>query len=112
MSTPEALPPQFAINLPPENIEGHYADFAGVWHTPETFVLDFSAVSGPPQAVENEAGQKVAQIKAQIVTRVRIPASQAFEVMKALNAQLSLWETEQAAARQARGEQPPAAAEE
>lgn len=91
---PEPLPQTFQITLPPENEEGHYADFASVWHGPDTFFLDFVAVTRPPEVKENEQGARVRQVNARIVTRVRIPASQVWEVMKALEKQLSMWEQE------------------
>ena len=34
-------PPQIAVNLPPEQEIGVFADFAAVWHNPTSFVLDF-----------------------------------------------------------------------
>ncbi|WP_139983701.1 DUF3467 domain-containing protein [Nocardioides litoris] len=92
--TEDALPPAFNITVPPEHLEGHYADFASVWHNNETFILDFVSMSRPPQPTRTEEGAQVARVDAQVVTRVRIPAAQVWEVMKALQAQLGQWETE------------------
>lgn len=90
-----ALPMKFNIDVPPEKAEGHYADFANVWHGKETFILDFAAAIRPPQTVEDDSGEAVAtRMDARVVTRVRIPASQCFELMKALEKQLSQWEKE------------------
>jgi hypothetical protein len=36
----------------------------------------------------------VTQVTARVVSRVRIPTSQAWELMRALNEQLSQWENE------------------
>jgi hypothetical protein len=36
----------------------------------------------------------VTQAQAQVVARVRVPPSQVFEIMKALERQLTAWETE------------------
>lgn len=97
MSQPPQPPPVSAhldIELPPQNIEGHYADFANIWHNQETFILDFAAMAGPPIVGPNDQGQVVANIPCQVVTRVRIPAAQVWEVMKALQAQLGMWENE------------------
>ena len=88
------LPTNLNINVPPEKIEGHFADFASVWHNNETFILDFVSMSGPPTPVRGDDGQQVAQINCQVVTRVRIPAEQVWEVMKALQQQLGQWEQE------------------
>lgn len=72
----------------PEEPAGVFADFVMVWQTPETFVLDFAAITAPA-----EAGAADSQnISAQVVSRVRIPPNQVFEIMKALEQQLSAWE--------------------
>jgi len=83
--------------MPEKNIEvssptdpgGTYADFVMVWQTSENFVLDFAAFTGPPVTGEEDGEQ---QVPAQVVSRVRIPPSQVFEIMKALEQQLSMWE--------------------
>jgi hypothetical protein len=56
-----------------------------VWHSKDVFVLDFAVLSQPitPQ-----------QLQSRVVSRVRIPPSQVFEIMKALEQQLSAWEKE------------------
>lgn len=78
------------INLaPPTDAGGHYADFVVVWQSGETFVLDFAAFAQPPQPA-TDAG--AASVQAQVVTRVRIPPSQVFEIMKAMETELSKWE--------------------
>jgi hypothetical protein len=82
------------VNLPDHNVEGHYADFANIWHTPETFVLDFLATARPPHPVEDGSGSAKTVLDAQVVTRVRIPAAQVWEVMKALEQQYTAWEQE------------------
>ena len=88
------LPTNLNINVPPEHLEGHYADFASVWHNNETFILDFVSMSQPPTPTRDEEGKQVAQISCQVVTRVRIPAEQVWEVMKALQQQLGQWEAQ------------------
>ena len=86
MSTPEQPQPQQAqIHIPEDRLEGSYADFVSVWHSKDVFVLDFAVLSQPitPQ-----------QLTSRVVSRVRIPPSQVFEIMKALEQQLSAWEKE------------------
>ena len=86
MSSPEQPPPQQAqIHIPEDRLEGSYADFVSVWHSKDVFVLDFAVLSQPttPQ-----------QLTSRVVSRVRIPPSQVFEIMKALEQQLSAWEKE------------------
>jgi uncharacterized protein DUF3467 len=80
--------PQAHIHIPDEAIEGTYADFVSVWHSRDTFVLDFAVLAQPATS---------SQLNARVVRRVRIPPSQVFEIMKALEQQLSGWESERAA---------------
>ncbi len=88
------------IDLPEELVPGVYADFASVWHTPSTFTLDFAAVAAPPEMQQDETGFDHSVLKSRVVARVRIPPSQVFEIMKALELQLSAWEREQAEQRE------------
>lgn len=91
----EELPRQFEIDLPPDAIDGHYADFANVWHTPNVFVMDFVALAQPPrEEINEETGEKVAIVPARVVSRIRIPPEQVFELAKALTQQLEFWEQE------------------
>ena len=80
------------INLPPDHHAGVFADFVRAWHTKDAFVLDFATLIQPPHS-ESE-GQVT--LDAAVVSRVRIPPAQVFELMKALEAQLSAWEKENA----------------
>jgi len=84
----------YEINLPESQREGHSADFASIWHTRDTFILDFIAQITPPTPGHDQSGQAVARIPADVVTRVRIPASQVWEIMKALEQQYTAWEAE------------------
>jgi hypothetical protein len=86
----EPSPAQINMNLPPEQEAGTYANFAGVWHGADGFVLDFAVVTHPPTPGDDG----MTEINARIVSRVRIPTSQAWELMRALNEQLGQWETE------------------
>lgn len=79
------------INLPEDLVPGQYADFANIWHTAETFVLDFAVGVMPPHQVE---GNPRPVLDGRVVSRVRIPASQVWEVMKALEKQYTMWEQE------------------
>lgn len=81
------------IAMPESQVAGVHADLVGVWHTRDSFVMDFSALAEPPQLHQDEDKDVVVQL-AQIVARVRIPPSQVFEIMKALEQQLSAWERE------------------
>lgn len=83
------------LDVPTEVEAGAYADFASIWHTDQTFVLDFAAMTRPPQPGTDADGSEVVAIESRVVSRVRIPASQAWELMRALEIQLTAWEKEQ-----------------
>lgn len=89
------------VQMPEELIGGTYADFVAVWHSRDSFTLDFAAMAGPQQVTTNEAGERVSRGKARVVSRVRIPPGQVFELMKALETQLTLWERATGARREA-----------
>jgi hypothetical protein len=77
------------INLPPERHAGVFADFVRAWHTKDAFVLDFATLIQPPHSDD-----ETVVLDASVVARVRIPPAQVFELMKALEQQLSAWEKE------------------
>ncbi|MDR0959699.1 MAG: DUF3467 domain-containing protein [Propionibacteriaceae bacterium] len=83
---------RFQMALPPQQAAGVFADFIRAWHTKDSFILDFAAFTEP--AVLNETTDELVHTSS-IVARVRIPPSQVFELMKALEQQLSAWEKEQ-----------------
>jgi hypothetical protein len=91
--TPQQL--QFVVDLPADLEVGVFADFASVWHTPTTFVIDFLAVKGPQHpAVDPASGaldpdQPV--LDARVGARVRIPSEQIFPLIQALQAQGNQW---------------------
>jgi hypothetical protein len=89
------VPREIQVEIPAEIENGVYADFVSIWHTPEAFVLDFAGLRRAPQReTDPETGVTKAVLPVKIVSRVRIPPSQVFELMKALEAQLSAWELE------------------
>lgn len=90
----QQFPQRIRFATTPEIEVGTYANFAGIWHQPDCFILDFAVFTTPPQLVEDESGEKFVDLPARIVSRVRIPPEQVFEMMKALNAQLEAWERE------------------
>lgn len=86
---------QFEIDLPPDLIAGAYADFANVWHTPTVFIMDFLTLAKPPSdVIDSETGETRTIVPARVVSRVRIPPEQVFELAKALTQQLEFWEQE------------------
>ncbi|MGN6445048.1 DUF3467 domain-containing protein [Amnibacterium sp.] len=90
--TDEAGSPAIAVTVPPEQEVGVFADFAGIWHTPSTFVLDFlSLISPAPQRQLDGAGEVVGAMPARVASRVRIPAEQVFQIIGALQQQADQW---------------------
>ena len=85
---------EFSLDVPPEVEVGYYADFASIWHTPETFVLDFAVLKRPPQGAQHPDGSASVVFPTRVVARVRVPPAQIFEIMKALEQQLTMWERE------------------
>ena len=77
------------VRMPQELAGGVFADFIRAWHTNDAFVLDFATFSEPPRNEDD-----VLVLDATVVSRVRIPPGQVFELMKALEQQLSMWEKE------------------
>lgn len=83
------------IEISPEVARGVYANFVSVWHDRDGFTFDFAANMQPPMpGQDEESGAPVVMVHAQIVSRVRVPPSQMFEIMKTLEIQLSAWERE------------------
>ena len=84
---------EISIEFPAEAAGGVFADFVSVWHSDDVFTLDFAAMTGPPQQVADATtGELTTHVSARIVSRVRIPPGQVFEIMKALEQHLSDWE--------------------
>lgn len=78
----EGDPQQLNVTVPDDQAIGHYANLVGVWHTPHEFAIDFCVVQpflpGGPGA--------------QVVSRVRIPPTIVFELLKTLNQNLTEYE--------------------
>lgn len=89
-------PTQVKVNvtLPPEIEAGVFASFASIWRDNDGFVLDFAVTTSPGIPQVEQDGSNIVNVNARIVSRVRIPASQAWEFMRALNTQLDAWEGE------------------
>ncbi len=85
---------RIAMTMPESAVTGVYADFVSVWHTEGAFTLDFAAMINPGQPEVLETGETISVVPAQVVARVRIPPGQVFEIMKALEQQLTQWERE------------------
>jgi hypothetical protein len=85
-------PPALSIELPSEHEAGAFADFANIWNTPSTFVVDFLSVKQPPvdaKLLNPEADGSVLLTK--VVSRIRLPAEQVFPLIQALTTQANAW---------------------
>ena len=90
--TDESRRPSVAVTVPQELEVGVFADFAGIWHTPTTFVLDFLSLVAPgPQEQLDEDGEVVGALPDRVAARVRIPAEQVFQLIGALQQQADEW---------------------
>ncbi|MFD0729764.1 DUF3467 domain-containing protein [Planotetraspora mira] len=83
------------VSITPEVEAGQYADFTSVWHTQDGFVLDFAVITRPPALADDPlSGDSYVSVPTRIVSRVRLPPAQVFELMKALEQQLTAYEKE------------------
>ncbi|MGT2425726.1 DUF3467 domain-containing protein [Amnibacterium kyonggiense] len=90
--TEEAGSPAIAVSVPEQQEVGVFADFAGIWHTPNTFVLDFLSLTSPaPQRQVDGTGEVIGAMPARVAARVRIPAEQVFQIIAALQQQADQW---------------------
>lgn len=92
---------QVNVRLPADQEAGLPADFAAIWHTRDMFILDFAAFTSAEVSASDDPN--TVQQDAVVVSRVRIPPAQVFEMMKALEQQLSRWEQESGAGAPSEG---------
>ncbi|HWB65725.1 MAG TPA: DUF3467 domain-containing protein [Mycobacteriales bacterium] len=93
MSEPAPVP--LAIVVPEELEAGVYSNVVNIWHTDTEFTLDFLVRVPGATPVELPDGTRAPGQRLRAVARVRLPPAQIFEVMKALEQQLSAFEAEQ-----------------
>lgn len=79
-------PTRYEIQVPEDLQTGVYANLVGVWHSPYEFTLDFAVMQQPVP------GERGTVIPTRVVSRVRIPATQVFELIKALNTNMTIYE--------------------
>lgn len=79
----------FEVQVPPELDLGVYSNFLGVWHTPYEFTLDF-AQTLPPQPAEGDESAVV--MPCRVVARIKIPVALIFNLMQALNENMTRYE--------------------
>jgi hypothetical protein len=87
---PVGQPTQFEVRVPPEMEGGVYANFLGVWHTNHEFTLDFSATL-PPEPIETPDGPGF-KVPCRVTARVKVPPTLVFEIIRALNDNMTVYE--------------------
>lgn len=93
MSNPPAnLPMAFELHAEPHMSAGVYANSLAIWHTPHEFTLDFMVNAQPPQPAQTEEGMTVVRTPYQLVARVRVPPGAVFDVLRALNENMTRYE--------------------
>jgi hypothetical protein len=88
---PGERPTQFEIQIPPELEGGVYANFLSVWHTAYEFTLDFAATQPPQVEDENDPNSPV-RAPCRVVARVKIPVTVVFDVIRAINENMTRYE--------------------
>ena len=81
--------PQFTFNVPEDLQTGRYANILGVWHSPHEFTLDFS-VSGQPIPPEGPGEPPI--VPCDVVARVKVAPSLVFDLLEALNENMTHYE--------------------
>jgi hypothetical protein len=82
---------QYRVDIAPEDQGGVYANFLAVWHTAHEFTLDFCGLQ-PPQPLDPEDETSPLVVPSRVVARVRIPVSVVFDVLRALNQNMTRYE--------------------
>lgn len=65
--------------MPPELVNGVYANLLVVWHTPNDFTLDFICTDIP-----RPNGEGGTVVPANVVSRVKVPVSVIFRIAQAI----------------------------
>lgn len=82
---------EFQVQVPPEEEGGSYANFLSVWHTFHEFTLDFASTQ-PPQVDDPEDPNSPVRVPCRVVSRVKIPVSVVFDILRALNENMTQYE--------------------
>jgi len=84
-------PARFEVRVPEEHEAGVYANFLNVWHTAHEFTLDFAATL-PAEGAEDDAGGQFVRVPARVSARIKLPPTLLFEVIRALNDNMTRYE--------------------
>ena len=83
-------PIELQIEVPAELEGGTYSNVLNVWHTAYEFTLDFGVMQ--TVAPQNDDPEAPLHVPVRVVSRVRIPVTLLFEVLKALNTNMTNYE--------------------
>jgi len=78
------------LDLPVGFEGGAYSNFLSVWHSAHELTLDFGALQ---RSAENSDGDD-APLRYRIVSRVRIPVTMCFDILRLLNERMTEYERE------------------
>ena len=91
--TEDEAEPTIQFYVPPEQEEGAYAHLFAVWHTAYDFTIDFAVTQPPrPAGLDDDGVGTIAP--ARVVSRVRVPPGLVFDLIRAINANMSSYEAE------------------
>ncbi len=89
-------PPQprerYEFRVTADDEAGVYANLLRVWHTAHEFTLDFAATL-PTRVGRDEDGNPVTIVPCRVTARVRMPPSVIFRVLRALNDNMTRYES-------------------
>jgi hypothetical protein len=80
---------QIKLEVPDDQIVGHYANVMSVWGSSHDFTLDFAVIGQP-----DDPTAKPVIVPARVVARIKIPLAMAQDVLQALASQISLVEAQ------------------
>jgi hypothetical protein len=80
---------EIQMDVPPDKEAGVYANFLAVWHSGHEFTLDFCTTQ-PPKPSEEDPQRTV--MPSLVVSRVKIPVTLIFDVVRALNENMTRYE--------------------
>jgi hypothetical protein len=89
---PGERPTNFDVQVSPELEGGAYANFLTVWHTGYEFTLDFAVIQPAiPQDPQDPTSSLT--VPCRVVARVKIPPTLIFDIMRALNENMTTYES-------------------
>lgn len=79
--------------MPPELEGGVYSNFFNAWHSEHEFTIDFASRQ-IPLVEEPDEPESAAFVRCPVVSRVKLPVTLAFELIRSLNAVMTEYEAQ------------------